>query len=819
MNFKKFFLAVLGALLLVLAVIFLAAFLRYQSWSTNGKPTEKLISYFAMVTKSEFKYESMNWRLMPFPVVRFSNPVFHFKSDLKHELSADSLELKLDLFKLIWGEFGFSGMRLRNGTWKGQLDAPKGVHNFLVERIDLKTSALLSNRPVKVYMSGDSSGRHKAVILHGEVTLPPLEDPSLKGLGFQVQLLTRNFRFKDSPEWEFLGWIPSSGPSDFLIVLRRDSGSDRILFSGDAGLRELIFSSTGKAVTEKHKVGNLQLKFAGHFSPSTDELKFNQCSADLPFSKFNLQGTYLPHRREFRALTFTFSDVKLDELTTYFPDFKNKIPYFIGFSGLADLSASLNGYANRLKIAGDFDFTRTLFTYGRFFQKPKEKTFRLKTDFEWAAKILSGEFSGSFEGVNFKGSLSEWRSSGETKVNLITNSFAAEQLIGVVPFLEDYEFGGGVKVFGDWKGNFSDGKPFERMFHLTMQDGRILRKGTGAGFKDMNFSLDFSPMQTEAQAVQFSLGGSLFELNLKGVHLESNPRWEGTLNSPKLIAGQAWKEWTAFWGGEHEAWLQSQHNWVQRLFLSEEPFDNLKMKLAFWAGEIDVSALESQAFDGVLTGSFYSKMTARDQKIRVRLQGMDMSADKFFRFSGAAASDIDGKLKWNADFNGSRNTGADGMSWDGPFSLSINDGRLTGFDWVSAFSKIEPLGDAAREGITSEIILKELRASGQIENDRLNAELIQIDGDRLQVEGEGEVSREGALNLRLKTKMDAAVFRQLFPKRADDFISQNDTWFGPITLLASGVFGELSVKPDPQSVLELASYYARKKTESISRYL
>ncbi len=819
MNFKKIFLTALGAMALAVLIIFLAAFLRYRSWVSDTLPAEKLTAYFARVTKSDFRYESMNWRLLPFPAVSFSRPVFKFKSDLKHELKADSLELKLDLFKLIWGEFGFSGLRLKSGIWNGQLDAPKGVHDFLVEKIDLKTSALLSNRPVKIYMSGDSGGRRKAVILHGEVTLPPLEDQGLDGLGFQVELLTLNFRFMDSPEWDFLGWIPSSGASDFLIVLRRDPKSDRILFSGDAGLRELVFRSADSANLEKHHAGNLQLKFAGHFSPTTDELKFNQCSAELPFSRFNMQGTYLPHRREFRALTFTFSDLKLDDLAAYFPDFKNKIPYFIGFSGVADLSAALNGYANRLKISGDFDFTRTLFTYGRFFQKPKEKTFRIKTDFDWAAKVLSGEFSGNFESLNFKGSLMEWKPSGEMKVNLITNSFAAEQLIGVVPFLADYEFGGSMKVFGDWKGNFSENKPFERMFHLTLQDGKILRKGTGAGFKDMNLSLDFSPMQTEAQSVKFTLGGSPLELSAKGFHPENNPKWEGVLKSEKLIAGQVWKEWTAFWGGEHEAWLQSQHAWIRRLILSEEPLENLKMDLSFGGGEMDVSSISSKAFDGALTGSFYSKLGSQDQKIRVRLQGENMSADKFFRFSGAAVSTLEGDLNWNADFNGSRASDSDEMSWDGPFSLKVQKGRLNHFDWIQALRQIETFKGDPQNGAASELAFEELSVSGEIEDDRLRAETIRFNSDKLQAEGSGDVSREGDLNLRLKTRIDAATFRELFPERAGDFISQSDAFFGPVTLLASGPIGELSVKPDPQSVIELASHFARKKAESISRYL
>ena len=237
---------------------------------------------------------------------------------MHHELKARSLVLNLDLVKLIFGNFGFSELHLSEGEWRGQIDAPKGLHNFVVEHIDLKTSALLSDRPVKIYMTGDTGGRRKAVVIHGDLKLPPLEEPRLDSLGFEVQVLTRNFKFEDSPEWEFLGWIPSSGLSDFLIELKHIPLSDRIDFSGDAGLHALVFRSADQPSATIYKAGNLQVKFAGYFSPKTDELKFTQCAAALPFSQFNLQGAYLPHRREFRSMTFSFSNLKLDDLPSYF---------------------------------------------------------------------------------------------------------------------------------------------------------------------------------------------------------------------------------------------------------------------------------------------------------------------------------------------------------------------------------------------------------------------------------------------------------------------------------------------------------------------
>lgn len=820
MKFKKYLLWTFSAFLVLGILFFTAVFLRFKSWSSNPEPAQKLAAYFARITKSDFKYKNLEWHLLPFPAARFSEPVFRFKSDLRHELRADSLELSLDLTKIFFGQFGFSNLRLREGVWQGQIQAPKGLHDFSVENIDLKTSALSSDKPVKLYMSGDTGGRRKAVILHGELKLPPLEATDLNGLGFQVQVLTRNFRFQGNPEWELLGWVPSSGVSDFLIVLRRDPMNDRILFSGDAGLRDLIFrENEDVALARTYQAGNLQVKFAGHFSPSTDELKFTQCTATLPFAQFNLQGTYLPHRREFRALTFNFREVKLDDLLKYIPGFKDQVPYFIGFSGLADFSVAVNGLPARLKIYGDLNLTRALFTYGRFFQKPKEKIFRIKTDFDWAEEVLSGEYSGNFEDLNFKGSVTEWKPSGEMKANLITNSFAAEQLAGNIPFLADYEFSGNTKFFADFKGNFRDPQSFERMFHVTMQDGNILRKGVGSGFRDLNFNFDFSPMQAEVKDFRFSLGGSAFDVQLKGFHPEKNPNWEGNVKSEKIIPGLAWKEWTDFWGGStHAAWLQSQHAWVQRMVLSQEAFESFNMNFSSGGGVFDIPSLTLRAFEGNLAGAFITQTKEQSRITKVQMQGSEMNADAFFKFAGASQLGLQGKMSLEAVLEGVRQENESNTSWSGPFSLSVAQGVLGHFDYVHALEKIEPLKKATVSTTGTPFEFEVLSLGGRVENDRLKADEVKLRSEHLQLDGEGGVDREGIFNFRLNTKVEANYFRELFPKHADEFLSDGDAFFGPITLLAVGSAEELEVKPDPQTISELASYYARRKTESVSRY-
>ena len=115
--------------------------------------------------------------------------------------------------------------------------------------------------------------------------------------------------------------------------------------------------------------------------------------------------------------------------------------------------------------------------------------------------------------------------------------------------------------------------------------------------------------------------------------------------------------------------------------------------------------------------------------------------------------------------------------------------------------------------------LKNLNITGRIENERLKAETITLDNDQFKMEGEGEISGKGFLNLRLKTYLESGFFKQTFPKRADDFIEEGEKFFGPVTLLVSGSAASPEFNPDPQSVAELAGRYARKKTEIFSRFL
>lgn len=818
MNLKKYFLIAVSVFLIA-AVLFLSAvFLRYRSWAADPKLSQKLTAYFSNITKSDFQYQTLGWRLLPFPAVRFSEPVFKFKTELNHEMKADSLELRLDLSQLILGQFRFSGLHLKEGVWHGQIDAPKGVHDFLVEHIDLKTSALRADRPVKMYMSGDTGGQRKAVVIHGELQLPPLEEPRLDNLGFEVQILTRNFRFEDSPEWEFLGWIPSSGPSDFLIELKHAPQSDRVDFSGNSGLHDLVFRSPLQPTKSAYKVGKLQVKFAGSFSPATDELKFTQCSSEFPFAQFNMQGSYLPHRREFRAMTFNFSNVKLDDLPTYFPEFKNKIPYFVGFSGMTDLSFSLSGLPNHLKIYGDFDLTKTLFTYGRFFQKPKEKPFHLKADLDWAAQFLSGEFSGSLEDLNFKGSLPEWRPSGAMKINFITNAFAAEKLPGFVPLAESYELGGNMKLFASFEGNLQSLEPFRKMFHLNLTDGKVLRKGTGAGFKDLNLELDFGALMMEAKASRFSIGGSFFEGTLKGLNPEKNPKWEGHLTSEKMVPADVWNGWKDFWGGENAAWLNGLHPWAQKMILSQDPFDALKIVFSVEDNHPQIHSLTARAFDGDLTGSILSQAQEQNRKIQIQATGNGMDAARLFKFLGTTQPGLEGRVNWKAGLTGQPSADQSAMNWTGPFALSAKDGFLNHFGLVQALEQMETLKNASSPG-ADRLSFKSLDVQGQVEDERLKVQDANLVNDQVQIQGEGELSGDGILNFRLKTRLESEYFRELFPKRAGDFISEGESFFGPVTILASGPMDGLNLKPDPQSVAALAGRYAKKKTESISKYL
>ena len=813
MNFRKYFFIATAVFLVLFTVFLSAVFLRYRSWSSDPHRAEKLTAYFSSVTKSEFRYQSLGWRLLPFPAVHFSDPVFKFKSDLHHELKARSLVLSLDLVKLVSGSFGFSELHLREGVWEGQIEAPKGIHNFTVDHIDLKTSALRSDQPVKIYMSGDTGGRRKAVVIHGDVKLPELDEPRLDGLGFEVQVLTRNFQFKDSPEWEFLGGVPSSGVSDFLIELKHQPSGGRIDFSGDAGLHDLAFrSAVEKVPAAVYKLGNLQVKFAGYFSPKSDELKLTQCSAELPFSRVNLQGAYLPHHREFRSMTFSFTNVKWDELFTYFPDLKNHTPSYIGLSGLSDLSFSLNGFPNHLKIYGDFDLTHTLFTYGRFFQKAKEKPFHLKSDLDWAAELLSGEFSGNVEALTFKGNLPEWRPTGAMKINFITNSFAADQLPGFVPLLSSYELGGNMKMFANFDGNFKSAEPFQKMFHLNMQDGRILRKGTGSGFKDLDLDLDFGPLMMEAKAPRFSLGGSFFAATLKAVQPEKDPRWVGHLTSEKLVAANVWKEWKDFWGGENAAWLESLHPLVRKMILNEDLFESLKLDFSSENKNYKVESLEASLFGGQLTASG----GVQGQKSEIQMKGKGMDAARLSRFLGASQPALEGRVDWAARLEGSHTS--DRSDWSGPLSLSMKEGFLNHFGYVQAFEEMETLKKASTPG-SDKMPFRFLRMNGRLENETLQVDQVNFENEQVQIEGEGQITGEGALDFRLKTHLEAGYFRELFPKRANYFISEQDSFFGPVTLLASGPLDGLSLKPDSKSIAELAGWYAKKKTESISKYL
>ncbi len=821
MNFKKYLLQFAAIFSIIFFIFFAVVFLRYRSWTTEHGPAQKLVTYLSQITKSDFKYQKLEWHLLPFPAVSFSQPLFLFKSGLHHQLKAESLELRLNLIKLLAGEVGFSRLHLRKGEWQGQVELPKGVHDFLVKNIDLRTGALSSGKPVKLYMSGDSGGRRKAVVIHGELKLPPIEDPSLARLGFKVQVLARNFRLEGTPEWELMGWIPSSGMSDFLMELETDSGAESIAFSGDAGLHDLVLNMPGPIKEAPHKAGNVQLKFAGRFNPATDEFKLTECSTDLPFTKLNLQGTYLPHRREFRSMSFNFSGMKLDDLPKYVPDFKNKVPVFIGFSGMSDFTVSLSGYSNHLKIYTDMDLTQALFTYGKFFQKPKGKQLRIKSDLDWNGKLISGEFSGNFESLTFKGNLPEWRSSGDIKLNVITNVFAAEQLMTYVPFLANYDFSGNMKLFASFQGKLQGAESLEKMFHINFQNGQVLRHGTKSGLHDINFDFDFGPMIMESKEFSFSLGGAAFKGFFRGLHPEKNPQWEGQVESAKAISSEVWKEGIILWSGTdavaQQNWLQGLHPLIQKLIANEDPVESLIARFSLANRNFKVDSFKFRVFDGQVKGLVDFQPMNRGQKINLEINGSDMDSKRFFKFFGADQAGIEGRLSWDAHFQGKRLADDSKMDLNGPATFSVTKGILSRFNVVQALEQMDVLKKATQTP-SDQMAFDLLDAKGQLDEGHLKLDRVTLKNSDIQIDAQGDMSSEGILNLRMKTWVDAGYFRYLFPKRADNFMGNGDASFGPVTLLASGPLNELILKPDPQSAVELAGRFARKKTQVLSRY-
>ena len=257
------------------------------------------------------------------------------------------------------------------------------------------------------------------------------------------------------------------------------------------------------------------------------------------------------------------------------------------------------------------------------------------------------------------------------------------------------------------------------------------------------------------------------------------------------------------------------------MILSEDPFESLKLKFLSENNHIQIEPLELRAFDGSLAGAFFSDTDEKGKKIRFQINSADMDGVRLFKFLGTDQAVLEGRVNWKADLEGNSAAGTSSLAWSGPVSLSLKNGVLSRFNYLQGFTEMDFLkGDAATSAAASErISLKNFDLSGRVENERLNAETIKLDSEQFKMDGEGDVSGAGILNFRLKTYLEASFFKQIFPKRAEDFISSEESFFGPVTLLASGPLDALEFKPDPQSVAELAGRYARKKTEAFSKYL
>ncbi len=404
---------------------------------------------------------------------------------------------------------------------------------------------------------------------------------------------------------------------------------------------------------------------------------------------------------------------------------------------------------------------------------------------------------------------------------MITNTFAAEQLTGYVPFLTNYDFTGNMKLFANFQGKYEGPEPLQKMYHITLQKGQILRQGTKLGLHDVDLDFDLGPMLMESQSFQFTLGGAAFKGKLKGLHPGKNPEWGGQIESAKAIPSTVWKEGLTLWSGTDAAaqqtWQQSLHPLVQNMILSNETVENVAAQFSVKDQVIKMNSLKLGVFDGSFLGSAEFQPTDHGRKIESKMIGKDMDSVRFFKFWGAAQPGIEGKVDWTADVKGERASLGSRMELEGPVSLSIRNGALTRFNFVRALEQMEWLKKADQPS-SDRTPFDVLDVSGELDGRRYKIEQLTLKNSEIQVEGQGEMN-EGTLNLRMKTRLESGYFRQLFPDRAGDFISDGDAFFGPVTLLATGHLDDLNLKPDPQSVAELAKQFARRKSQSLSRFL
>lgn len=736
-------------------------------------------------------------------------------------LGAEKVTIYLRSLPLLWGKMVLAGFEIQNGDAGVELESRFPLETVRLSRMRIRMGSFGARKRIPVSLEADLEGVPKSLSGKGSFTLAQTEKWDWKSFALEGELRVQDFALDQLPLRSTEDVRIQSGQASGHVQFSKKKGEGELKMKGKADVKGLVYHIPDQANLLHSPEIPSQIEFDLSWNPESEAVMIWPSVWRSPIGTIEVTGNAHLGTGELREMRIAARGLALENVPHTWIPLKEAIPFNVGFSGTCDLEMSLTGTADHLTLHANWDLTPALFTYARYFTKPKDHPLNLTFDFLLKeGKILTGDFSLRLKETTAKGTMTDVNlRTGQGQINVITNKF---QLAGweelLLPF-KHYEMKGETKFLVNFSGNIRKLHEAQMMLNWTLEGGSF-KAPSGAEVHDVYISSDYGPLMLVLKETRFEVGDTAIYIDLTVDNPALAPRAVARISSahfePVQISSTL-RQFAAPWteASVIQTWQEAEKTLLD-LFPKGQTVENFFAEIQHADRKWLVKNFVLEAYDGRGQIQAGADVTSEERSLWLDAEIDHMSLARFLNRAGGKPKLVDGNFFLKGRFRRNDFSAPWQKTLMGEGSFSITNGEFHTFDLLGAISKTAEFSSLTPHA-TGATRFDDLRSSFVLKEERVATEKVTLMSRDLTVEAAGDMSLGGTLNFRLDTYLSnfltQAILKEIWGKPEGDENAQ----LGPISFLLAGPLANPELRPDATLLPQLVDSLFKKKTQKILR--
>lgn len=783
-------------------------------------------SQFRERTGFDIQLERPGISFLPLPTFRFYNIEIRDPGQpdtVPPVLTLEEFQCQLKILPLLIKQVDISNVFFKNANiaWPVSLDPNEAPRAMEFKHVTATVSDLKSNHWMKIKLTGGWLSDEPNLSVQGKVKIdfdhPDPADMSWDGLiKIKTTPLKTSLKEFKVPAAEFI----DDGTFAWDGRVMKTSVSPEVSLQGVLTLDSLIYRINDHKTNASEKA-NYRLDLDALYDLNSQLLTFKPTTLSSSFLNLKINGGFNVKEGKAEELHLALEPIYWDRLPNYILPLASLLPVNLGFSGTSSLDVVVSGARNDLAIHASGDLTEAIFTYSRYFEKPKSVPFSFQSD-HLSLKdnhILNGEVDITVNQAKLKGSFVKFDTlTGLGEITLMTNQFDLHNWETMVPTLSKYDLSGTLKLFVNVKNKPAANEQAETseprlMYHVAFDNVAVREKEGDASealIENLNGSIDAGPMDLEAKKFSFQIAGSQFS-GQAVMFFQEVPRVVANLESPALDlrsvvakAGPISRIFGASLTADQLAPIQKS---IESIIKPNVKIENLIAEIGYENNHIALKNLSLNLYEGSLRTSGWLELGSEKPAYALDVEIEKMSLARMSQNN--LQSPIEGNLFLVAHADGKGFSEADiktNLTGDG--TVSITNGDLKTVDILGAMTVVAQLA-GLNELASGHTRFQDINSKFRIGNGKITTDQLLLYSTDLSVDAAGDMDFQGNLNFRLQTSLSNPLSKKINPATGEN------EKIGPIPLILTGTLEKPSVKPDAALIQNFVINLAKQKFQKI----